>query len=68
MTSRKKGIKLIAGAGVGAAAAAALRRRWAGRRGGEAPAVPGPGSPGIATWSTWPTRCALPPSPTRIAR
>ena len=46
MTSRKKGIRLIAGAGVGAAAAAALRRRWAGRRGGEAPAVPGPGSPG----------------------
>jgi carboxypeptidase PM20D1 len=46
MTSRKKGIKIIAGAGVGAAAAAALRRRWAGRRGAEAPAVPVPGSPG----------------------
>lgn len=46
MTSRKKGIKFIAGAGVGAAAAAALRRRWAGRRGAEVPEVPEPGSPG----------------------
>jgi carboxypeptidase PM20D1 len=46
MTSRKKGIKIIAGAGVGAAAAAALRRRWAGRRGGVEPRVPEPGSPG----------------------
>ncbi|MBN2114021.1 MAG: M20/M25/M40 family metallo-hydrolase [Acidimicrobiia bacterium] len=46
MTSRKKGVKLIAGAGVGAAAAAALRRRWGGRRGGQAPAVPEPGGPG----------------------
>ncbi len=32
MTTGKKGMKLIAGAGVGAAAAAALRRRWAVRR------------------------------------
>ncbi|MBM3695391.1 MAG: M20/M25/M40 family metallo-hydrolase [Actinobacteria bacterium] len=46
MTSRKKGMRLVAGAGVGAAAAAALRRRWAGRRGVEAPRVPEPGSPG----------------------
>ena len=46
MTSRKKGMKIIAGAGVGAAAAAALRRRWAGRRGAEVPAVPEPGSAG----------------------
>ena len=46
MTSRKRGMKIVAGAGVGAAAAAALRRRWAGRRGTGAPAVPEPGSPG----------------------
>ena len=46
MTSRKKGIGLIAGAGVGAAAAAALRRRWAGRKKAEEPAPPAPGSPG----------------------
>jgi len=46
MTTRKKGIKIIAGAGVGAAAAAALRRRWAGRRGGEPAEVPEPGTPG----------------------
>lgn len=39
MTSGKRGVKLIAGAGMGAAAAAALRRRWAGRRSaGPAPA------------------------------
>lgn len=46
MTSRKQGIKLIAGAGVGAAAAAALRRRWSGRRGGAEAQVPASGSPG----------------------
>jgi carboxypeptidase PM20D1 len=40
MTSRKKGIGLIAGAGLGAAAAAALRRRWAGRRSPAEPALP----------------------------
>lgn len=48
MTSGKKGMKLIAGAGVGAAAAAALRRRWAGRRTVAAPEVPLPGSAGRA--------------------
>jgi carboxypeptidase PM20D1 len=47
MTTGKKGIKLIAGAGVGAAAAAALRRRWAGRRAAGEPEVP-PGSAGRA--------------------
>ncbi|HSQ37723.1 MAG TPA: M20/M25/M40 family metallo-hydrolase [Acidimicrobiia bacterium] len=40
MTTGKKGMRLIAGAGLGAAAATALRRRWAGRRGPAAPEAP----------------------------
>ena len=54
MTSRKKGMKIIAGAGVGAAAAAALRRRWAGRAqagarsaGAGKPRGALPGAPGL---------------------
>jgi len=45
----KKGIGLIAGAGLGAAAAAALRRRWS-ERGGDAAGSPGsePGEAGVA--------------------
>jgi len=48
MTTGKKGMRLIAGAGVGAAAAAALRRRWAGRRGPAAPERPVPAGAGRA--------------------
>ncbi len=40
MSGSKKGMGLVAGAGLGAAAAAALRRRWAGRRPVEAPETP----------------------------
>lgn len=46
MSSGKKGMGIIAGAGVGAAAAAALRRRWAARRPGATPAQPSPGEAG----------------------
>ena len=48
MTTGKRGMKLIAGAGVGAAAANALRRRWAGRREAAAPTAPVLGSAGRA--------------------
>jgi len=48
VTTRKTGFKLIAGAGLGAAAAAALRRRWAGRRAGEEPVAKAPGRAGRA--------------------
>jgi carboxypeptidase PM20D1 len=48
MAGGKKKVGLIAGAGMGAAAAAALRRRWAVRRGGEESPAPTPGRAGAA--------------------
>lgn len=46
MSGSKKGMGLVAGAGLGAAAAAALRRRWAGRRPSAAPEASAPGETG----------------------
>ena len=48
MSGTKKGMGLVAGAGLGAAAAAALRRRWAARRTPAAPEVPLIGEAGRA--------------------
>lgn len=48
MAGKKKGLGLIAGAGLGAAAAAALRRRWTTRQAPSAPEAPVPGSAGRA--------------------
>jgi len=46
MSGSKKGMGLVAGAGLGAAAAAALRRRWAGRRAAPVTSAPVLGSAG----------------------